>query len=301
MTKGLQIIKPVPITESMIVTCDVPETDAAAYASGTTYAIGDLCVHAHSIYKSATNSNIGNTPATSPEHWVRVSATNRHKCLDTSNSTQTVQASGMTYRITPGQVVTGLALLHVSAQSARIRMIDPSAGTVYDTTVSLGGVLKSSSWWAWFSNRRRTEGQVLKLDLPAYYGADIQVDISANAGADAKLGVLLVGFVDQWGLGVQYGARVGITDYSKKEIDEYGDIQFVERAYAKRASFDLVVSNTDLDELCEELASLRATPVLVIGSTLYTCTAIYGWIGEFEIAIPYPTFSDCSLDVKGLT
>lgn len=297
--KTLQIVKPITITEDMIVSCNVPETDAPAYNPVTVYEVGVQVIEGHAIYKSAAAGNVGNTPSASPTVWTRVGPTNRHKCLDNSNSTQTVQSSTVSYRIRPSQVVTALALLNVAGDSVRVRMIDPMAGTVIDETKSLAGVLKTTSWRAWFSRRRRVVRQVLMLDLPSYYGADILIDITASG--DVKLGVLLLGFAEPWGIGVQYGARMGITDYSKKETDAYGDTQFVEAAYAKRASFDLVVPNTDIDALFDELADLRATPMLIIGTRLYACTVIYGWVGEFEILIPYPTYSDCSLDVKGLT
>lgn len=297
--KTLQIVKPITITEDMIVSCNVPETDAPTYNPATVYGVGEQVVEGHSIYKSAAAANVGNTPSTSPTHWTRMSATNRHKCLDTSNSTQTVQAATVSYRIRPSQVVTALALLNVSADSVRVRMIDPVAGTVVDETKSLFGTLKKASWHTWFSRRRRPVRQLLMLGLPSYYGADIVVDITASA--DVMLGVLLLGFAEPWGVGVRFGARMGITDYSKKEPDEYGNVQFVPLDYAKRAAFDLVVPNTEIDALFDELADLRATPVLIIGTTLYACTVIYGWIGDFDILIPYAKFSDCSLELKGLT
>lgn len=297
----LHIVNPITITEDMIVSCNVPETDAPAYNPVTVYEVGVQVIEGHAIYKSAAAGNVGNTPSASPTVWTRVGPTNRHKCLDNSSSTETVQASTVSYRIKPGQVITALALLNVSGDVARVRVIDPIAGTVIDETKTLKVAIKTSSWHAWFLRRQRPRAvrQVLMLDLPVLFGSDILIDITASG--DVKLGVLLLGFAEPWGIGVQYGARMGITDYSKKETDAYGDTQFVEAAYAKRASFDLVVPNTDIDALFDELADLRATPILIIGTRLYACTVIYGWVGEFEILIPYPTYSDCSLDVKGLT
>ena len=294
------IVTPVTVTESMIVSANVAEDDAPAYSADATYGVGDLCVYAHAVYKSAAASNIGNTPATSTTVWVRVSATNRHKCLDTSNTSQTISAGPISYRIKPGRVITSVALLNVSGASARIRVVDPVTGTVVDKTSSLTGVQVSSGWFNFFYQRRRAVRQVLEFDIPSYYDAEVLIDIIPSFDG-AMLGVLFLGYADRWGLGVQYGARVGITDYSKTEADEYGDVRLMQLGYAKRASFDLIVKNEEIDALQEALADLRATPVLIVASRHYACTVIYGWIGEFDILISYNTFSECSIDFKGLT
>lgn len=46
-----------------------PGNDRGAYSSGTTYAIGDAVLSGGIAYISLVNSNIGNTPATSPSDW----------------------------------------------------------------------------------------------------------------------------------------------------------------------------------------------------------------------------------------
>lgn len=45
------------------------KTEIAAYAAGTTYAIGDLVLSVSVVYESLVNSNTGNTPASSPTQW----------------------------------------------------------------------------------------------------------------------------------------------------------------------------------------------------------------------------------------
>lgn len=299
---SLVVIPPVAMTDALLVSTDVPEADYAAYSAATTYAKGDRVIRTgvHKIYESSAAGNIGNTPETSPTLWLEVSATNRWRCFDTSNSSRTVKTGGMSYRITPGQVVNSVNVLNAVADTVRIRMIDPAAGTVYDQTTSLLGPLPASSWYSWFYARRNRGSQVVALNLPGYYAADILVDLTVASG-NAEMGVLLFGYQQSIGEGIEYGARVGITDYSRKELNDFGDVVFVERAFAKRASFSMKVLNTEIDTLQDFLASLRATPCLIVGTTLYACTVIYGWFGDFEILIAYPTHSDCTLDVKGLT
>lgn len=304
---SLVVIKPLAITDAMLVSCNVPETDYPAYDAGVTYVAGNRVIvpASHTVYEAiattiGADANIGRTPASSPLWWVKVSATNRWRSLDTKVSSKTSQALTLSYRITPGQVVNAVAVLNCYADSVRIRVVDPAEGTVYDKTTSLLGNLRRAGWYDWFFSRRVRKSQVVALDLPSYYGADILVDVAVASG-EASMGVLMIGYQQAMGDGVQYGARAGITDYSRKTVNQWGDTELIELAYAKRASFSLRVKNSEIDALQEQLAELRATPCLWVGVERYACMSVFGWSGDFEILISYAIYSDCSLDLKGLT
>ncbi|MEO8120893.1 MAG: carbohydrate-binding protein [Rhodoferax sp.] len=299
---SLIVVKPISVTDAMLISCDVPETDYAEYNPASTYAQATRVkvTSSHLVYESALAGNIGNTPATNPTKWFKVGATNPWKCLDTKTSTQTVQAGGMSYRFRPGQVVNVLGVLNAFADSVRIRMIDPVQGTVYDKTTSLLGSIRRPSWHVWFFSRRMRKSQVLALDLPSYYGADILVDVTVASG-DARLGVLMFGYQQALGEGVELGAGVGISDYSRQVTNTWGDTELEPLAWAKRASFAMKVKNTEIDELMQQLVELRSTACLWIGTDRYACTVVFGWCGVFDILISYQTYSDCSTDIKGLT
>lgn len=298
----LKIIDPITITESMLITCDVPEADFPVYSAAALYGVGDKVIHAHGIWQSARADNVGQTPgdAASATSWSYVSATNRYKCLDAKRSSQTVQAGGMVYRIRPGQVADGLTLLNVVADTVRVRVIDPVLGVKIDRTVSMFGNVRSCSPYAWFFARRSRKTRVLMLDLPPIHRADIEVTLTVSDG-DAALGLLALGYVDLLGIGVKYGLRLGIQDFSKNTTNEWGDTEFQVLAYAETASVPLVIDNKELDATKDRLAELRGRPLIVIAVERYACTAIFCWIGEFEVLIPYTKRSDCSLELKGLT
>lgn len=62
------------ITPAMLTATNVPETAPAAYAGGTTYALGDTVSvsaagNAFDVYESLQAGNTGNTPASSPLWW----------------------------------------------------------------------------------------------------------------------------------------------------------------------------------------------------------------------------------------
>ena len=54
--------------------------------------------------------------------------------------------------------------------------------------------------------------------------------------------------------------QIGITDYSKKDVDDFGNYTIVERAFAARANFKMSLPNTEVTGVYKTLAAYRATP-----------------------------------------
>lgn len=298
---ALKIVKPMEIVDAMLIATDVPEVDYPAWSAGTTYALGDraIDVAGHKIYESLQAANL-NHATSDTLWWIEVSPTNRWKLFDTSNSTQTAKAGSMSYTLRPSAAISALAVLNLSnATQIRVRVSHPAYGAIYDRTTDLSPQSTGPDWWSWFFGARRAPSQHIALDLPAIPGCDIQVDITGGAGL--AVGVLLIGQAVEVGVGIKYGAKVGIQDYSRKETNDFGDTVLVRRAYAKRASFDMMLAAAEVDALQALLAELRAIPCLWIGTNLYESTTIFGTYKQFDILISYPTFSDCQLELEGLT
>lgn len=302
MTEPLKVIKSVTVTDAILTGSSVPEADHATWASGTTYALGDrvILTSTHKIYESLQAANTNHDPATETTWWVEVSPTNRWKCLDLSNTTQTVVDAADYYEFTPAQAVNAVALVNISGiLSVRVRLTDPSFGVVYDKTADLTAVPSESSWYAWFFEPRTEQTLFVASDLPSYPNATLRIDVTSSG--TAYIGALVFGTQRTIGLGVQQGVRLGITDYSRKERNEWGDTVLVQRAYAKRVSFSMLISNDQLDNTFNLLADMRATPCLWIGTNLYGALSVFGFYASFEIGITYARYSDCTLDLESLT
>jgi len=301
---SLVVVRPVPVTDAMMIAAAIDENDYPAWASGTAYALGArvILTSTHRVYESLQASNTGHDPRTSPTWWIEVGPTNKWRPFDASNSTQAARASSITYQLRPGQAITAFAALNLTgATSIRVRMVDPDAryGTVYDRTTDLSAVPLASDWWSWVFGARFSPSRHVALDLPAFPNADLYVDISGTSALAA--GVLMFGQQQSIGMGVQFGARTGIRDYSRKEVNDYGDTVLVQRAFAKRANFDMLVPAAEVDYVQALLAQLRATPCLWVGSEDYESTAVFGFYRDFEVLISYPTVSECSIEIEGLT
>ena len=301
---SLVVIAPLVVTPAMLVSTNVPETDYPEWAAGTTYAKGQRVVLAaqHKVYESTADSNTGNNPATpsSEPKWVEVGPTNRWKPFDKSVSSQVKQANNISYRIKPGQAITSLGLLNVTgATSIRVRLIDPTFGTVYDKTTAMSPVPVAAGWWEWFFGERRTPTQALLQDLPSFPAADVLIDVTGTV--DLAVGVILMGQRRTFSLGVKSGARVSFQDYSIKDRNEFGDVILLERGFARRAAFQMLLSSKEVDAFNDFLISVRATPCLWIGSGRFEATVVYGFCKNYDILLSYYDYADSELELEGLT
>lgn len=302
MTYPLTIIPPLAITPAMLTATDVPETDHAEWSSGTTYALGDRVIVAaqHKVFQSLAASNTNNNPATSPTKWIEVGPTNRWKLLDLRNSSATTQALSMSYTITPGKVINSIAAVGVLAQEVTITVTDPVDGVVYTREIDLRGAIQEPTWYAYFFDELELRTEFTATDLPAYGSADIEIEFAAATG-DVSCASLLIGYKRSFGLGVESGASVGITDYSRKEPDDFGNYQLMQRAYSRRFELSTLVGKSEVQPLINFLAANRATPMLWIGHPSYASTVVFGFYKDFDVTIDYPDFSNVVIDVEGLT
>lgn len=302
---ALVVVSPLTITDAMLTSSNVAETDYAVWSSATTYALAARVIltssGTHKIYESLQASNTNHDPLTSPLWWIEVAPTNRWCAFDTSVSTQTKQSTSITYSITPGQAVNTVAALNIAgATSLTVTMTSAlAAGTVYTKTIDLQSVPIAPEWWAWFYGAKAAPTQAILTDLPSY--SDCVINFNFAGTTSLAVGVIMLGRQRAFGVGIQYGARVGIQDYSRKEKNDFGDTVLVQRAFARRANFDMQIARAEVDSFQAFLSDVRATPCLWIGSTVYESTTVFGFYKNFDILISYPEHADCSLELEGLT
>lgn len=298
----MKLIRPFIVNDAAFVSSNVLENDYAAYSAATTYALGDRVIfigtNIHRIYESLINSNLNN-PVTDTTKWLLVGNTNRWKAFDTSVQSQSSNADSISYQLVVNERMDSVAFLNVSAATARIRMTDAIDGLVYDQTYSLVSTSGISNWYTYFFEPIVRLTDLAVTDLSPYVNSTINIDLT-DTGNTAMLGALIMGLQRDVG-DTQYGAKTGITDYSVKQQDDFGNYTVLQRSYRKRSEMTVFVEASVVDELQIILAGLRATPSVYIGSDTYTSTVIYGFYRDFDVTISYPTHSLLTINLEGLT
>ena len=225
-------------------------------------------------------------------------STNRMKAFDTSTTSQTTNSGTITYEILPGQIVNGVAVLNVSANSVRVRVDDPTDGVVYDRTITLAGTIPASDWWQYFFATVRPATQALFTDLPAYGSASVMIDI--DAGSDtAAVGVIVIGQQITLPVTVQYGASIRALDFSRKETDEFGDLTWIKRGNSRLVDLPCLIPTDMVDTVMDILADQGLC--VWIMDTITSNLTVYGWYQDLSTVISYPRISDCNIEIQRLT
>lgn len=297
----MKIIRPITVTDANMVYSDVSETTPAAWNSGTTYAVDATATYKHRIWKSLANSNLNKQPDLSPTFWVDTGPTNRWAVFDDSVSSLTTKNGSFTYRIQAGATerIDSVALLNLTGTSVRIKVTVSPEGVVYDETYNLVSTVGISDWYAYFYTAITRSGTLTLFDLPTYLAPLIEITVS-NGTLDAKCGVIILGEALTIGR-TQYGATVGIVDFSRKERDQFGNWKVVERAYSDRGNFTVMVDNSKVDQVKKVLSGYRAKAMLYVGTDEFESTTVYGFYKDFSVAIQYYTESALTIEIEGLT
>lgn len=293
----MKVVVPVD-AQAAFVSTNVPETEYSTWNSGTTYVIGDTKIYSHRIYQSLQNSNLNKIPSAEPTWWQDLGPTNAWACIDTTVGTITSQALSFNYKFTPGRINT-VALLDLQADNVQVKLTLPDLSIIYDQTFATEDTAIIVDWYEYFYSDIVLQTELVVENIPSVGEAIVDITVNSPLG-NAKLGTILLGFTKSFGA-IQYGASAGIIDYSKKEVDTFGRVSLVKRAFSKRADIKLHFDSSLTDSVFSFLSEIRATPVLWLGAQgLYSTLTLYGFYRDFSIDISYPTVTYCTLTIEGL-
>jgi len=273
------------------------------YSAGTTYALGDRCQDNtnHLIYESLAGGNLGNA-LTDTTKWVEVEATNKWAMFDQKVGTQTYQNTGpLTVVLRLGNPVAGLPLLELTGQSVEITVKNGPGGAVaYSNTTSIDGSIITGFYDFFFASYVQ-QSDIALTDLPGhFYDPEITITVSSTAGA-VGIGVCKPGVIYDLG-DAEYGASVGVIDYSKKQTDTWGNTSITTGKWAKTSSVQTLIPKYMFNGVFRALADAPKPSVFVgvDGLLGYDPMIIYGFFRDFKIAIEYPEYFLCNIEVEGI-
>lgn len=247
-----------------------------------TYEIEGNVTPYHRVYECLVN-NTGYFPPANAVKWLDTGATNRWRVFDGAIQVQTSRADSIQYVLSPGSI-DSVAFFNLDADSVTI-LLTNGGSTVYDTTITLNGATNTA-----------------RLNIPSGYTAGVLTLTITKTGSTAKCGEIVVGLKYNAGTTLADSPpEVGKVDYSYKEVDDFGDYYIVEGAYSQTGDFDVLISMADVDNVVEELASVRATPVVYVGDENYASSIVYGFYKDFSFSFNEPDTVIYHIYVVGLT
>jgi len=295
----MKVIKPTPITPSLVISSSLQETEQA-WSSSTTYQPGAVVYDGIDGIYQAITANTNKKPTVNPLEWVYLRPSNSWAAFDSQVSTVSTAENSISITLDTG-AVQGLALLNIIGNTVSVSIQDMNDGTIiYESSQNLLGEV--FDWYQYFFYDPDTQrNQAIFTDLPTNY-TNTNTSITITGSDTVSVGTITFGKVAYIGK-AEYGLTTGITDYSVKQTDDFGQTTFVQRAYSKRMSGRLLVNNADLNRVQRTLYDLRAVPALWFASenpTFEEALVVFGYYRDFSTDISYPSYSYCSLEIEGL-
>lgn len=236
--------------------------DVLLWDAGTSFAAKQQCYvvydYQNKEYESLT-SNTNKPPPDNPLDWLDLGVTNPYRLIDASVSTKTYGYEAFETRVKVAGYADTLALFELENVSTVTIEIEDSGTSVYTGTFPVQGLTESLSWSDYFFSELAYRSSALHA-IPGYYSDPvITVTLAGDTGTTVGCGHLVLGKSQYLGA-TQYGVVVGIKDYSRKETDEFGYTQLVERPYSRTLDVSLEIEYDQLDSVFDLLARHRAKP-----------------------------------------
>lgn len=212
----------------------------------------------------------------------------RDKMFDDYLNTQTVFADLIEVEISFNNC-DRVALFNMDGFSVDLELTDDDTATVVQTKtvdLSLGG----GQYRQWIVEQ-------------LYIIANATLKISINkAGSNAACGLCAIGWSTEIG-STQWGLTPGITDYSKKDINDFSQAYLKVGSWAKNFTIPAMVPLSALDAVYEDLVSYRGVLIVIdlnpLGTDIEMVRAC-GFIRDWDIKIDNPAIAWLNIDFQGV-
>lgn len=268
-----------------VVASSVLENDHPAYNPLTNYAALVRVVSASSIYESAQTPNTGNTPATSPLFWTRISATNRMKMFDGEVSTLTTATSFISVVVAPG-LVDSLAVFAALGAQLRATGTDGLGGpVVYNKTISLDASTVGD-WYEWTYQPFLPVTTIVLSDLPLY--GSLHVSVTISGVGTVAMGLLAFGRIEAVG-NTQHGLSVDVRESKRTNTA------------LKYLTTRLEGPQTDFDRVVRLIEKLRSKTIVLVSTDVpgYESLNIFGKVQSWSVTAAGPNHYESDLTFEG--
>jgi hypothetical protein len=285
-----------------------------AWDINTTYAAGDKVIRSvpsdhlsidipniDYIFEAAGN-NTTSDPATDPLGWINLGAPDNYKAFDNTATTQGFLEQNEYVEVLAHRV--SAVFLGQMESDVLIEMrIGDSDDIIFSKEVFYTGLIynPTSGWYDYFYPEliEETGSQDVFVEFPTN-DYNMRIRITALKDNGAKIGRIAVGSLMDIGE-TKISPNIGIIDYSVKETDANGNTILKVRKFAKRAEIDVLIKTNNFDVVLAVLSRLRARPTAWIGSGKFSALVLYGFFRDFSLILSGENYSDCSLQLEGLT
>jgi hypothetical protein len=303
----MNVLQPYLVGPATILDHNIAPEVTDYWAPATSYTAGERVIleAADVIYESASEGNLGNDPASDDgTNWFAVGATNLWRLFDQKITDQTSNAGTIEVELAITRLVTAVAFFNLGASQVTVTVLDDASPQVevFSRTRELVDDDDIVDWWTFFTN----DLDVFFTDsliegLAAYPGYTLRIVIGDGTGTPS-CGQIAFGKAVNLGR-TRPGSSIGLTSFSTKEQDDWGNWVIVPRAKSDPMDVEFSIPADHARRTKRLLEALRDVPAVYYADAdlVETHGAItYGFFQDFEIPLHKVGISIVQLELEGL-
>jgi hypothetical protein len=248
------------------------------------------------------STNYGKVPPNT-DYWLDAGSTNKWAMFDKSVGSQTSNVGAICAGLTTpsDSLVDSIVLQNISgATAARVAMLHPVDGVVYDQTVSLISTDGITDPYTYCFEPIVRLTDVAFFNLPPYSDAIISIALFSSTGETVYCGLCLMGLSKVFGP-TQSGMSMSSQDYSVKDTNDFGQTYVQERPFAKTMTLTAFIDRAKVKMFLDLLNSYRAIPVVYVGDDSETGSMQYGFYKEYSMGADYVEHATLHIEIESLT
>ena len=302
----MRVIVPIGITDVNLFSSTIAEPDTGEVVwIPATVTLGEerISTVTHRVYEVVADPSTTDDPVigvdANPPSWVNKRPTNKFAMFDDRNSTKSEANAQIIVEIKNGVVADSAAGFSIEeANLINITVTDPIDGEVFNLDIDMNDNSRIADYWDWYFTPIIRKREFVVLGLPAYKNATIKMTADGN---DIKFGNFLTGTEIVLGV-ADFGTSLGLLDFSRKEVDTFGNTVVTPGRNSKLVNFNATVKFEDVGFVFNTLSDLTNIPSVWVGTkTVDDPTLSFGYFRNVRQNITFPTITDLTITVESLT
>lgn len=294
------ILKPIDYTFAQVTNnTALPENDFPAWVAATSYTQGTKVIRTttHRIYQNQIAGVDATLPENAPSRWLDVGPTNAYAFMDGYSSTITSKLYNLSFTIAPGQRISSIALINVVGETVFITATNNGAEQIYNKTITMDAT-QVATVYDWFFEEFEQKPDHVEVDFPEAYNNPV---ITVTVAGNSTVSIGRLALTKAYEIGeVEYGAGIGIKDYSVTTTDVNNVKTLTKKQNSKLMNFRVVLNQSETNRVNKLLRTLSSVPCVFLGVNAenYEYTIAHGFYQDFKIILPLPKINYCDLVIE---
>jgi hypothetical protein len=125
------------------------------------------------------------------------------------------------------------------------------------------------------------------------------VVVTISGPSTVRCGNVSIGTLSTLGE-TEHGSGLGVIDYSRRTVDEFGTATLLKRGYAKRLQCKVKLPSSEVNRVVAVMTAMRSLPAMWVGAAGYDSMAVYGYYKTWSVELTEFAVATLSIELESL-